>query len=421
LIFQKSEERKMNKKFYLQMFANPNTQVTTMNTPGNDMSPEMKAFYDTQLLENARKDHYFNQFGQEQSIPRGFDGKVEFRKIDTFAPATTPLVEGVTPDGQSINFTKLEAQVNQYGAYTTLSDLVETRTVDPVVMQVTEESGAQAADTLDIITRNEVTSGTNVMFGGGKTARHLLTASDTLTATLVNKINTNLKKNKAPKINGDYICIIHPSVAEDLRESSAWLEVHKYAQPTEIYNGEIGKLHNIRFIESTETKVEKGADLSATSRTLTVSSVASNVVTVSETLVADALVGRYVILKAKHWYVKANDTSTITLVDDVDKTTAAVLSDVSANDVVYPGEGGAAGIAIYECIAFGKDAYGRIKPTAESLEMIIKQKGSAGSADPLNQRSTIGWKASHGAKILYEERIVRVEVGSSYSSVDDAN
>jgi len=53
--------------------------------------------------------------------------------------------------------------------------------------------------------------------------------------------------------------------------------------------------------------------------------------------------------------------------------------------------------------------------------MIVKAKGSAGTADPLNQRSTVGWKAAHAAAILYEERLVRVECGSSYSDTDDAN
>lgn len=333
-------------KFDLQMFAansgveasNANVQTTGLNTTGNDLSPTMKTFYKTNLLKNARSQHYFNQFGQKQPLPRNNGRKVEWRKFDTFSKAMTPLTEGVTPDGNTVNMTHIEAELHQYGDYTTVSDLLQLEAVDPVIAAVTEEHGAQAGDTLDTITRNELITGTNVIFGGGKTSRANLTASDILTPTLVNQAYTFLKKMKTPTINGKYISIIHPSVAYDLRQSNEWIEVHKYAATTQIFNGEIGELHGVRFIEDTEQKI---------------------------------------------W-----DNS---------------------------------GVAVYATMFFGKDAYGIVDPSAEALEVIVKQLGSSGTADPLNQRSTVGWKASHAAKILYQERIVRVESGSFYSDVDQEN
>jgi N4-gp56 family major capsid protein len=53
--------------------------------------------------------------------------------------------------------------------------------------------------------------------------------------------------------------------------------------------------------------------------------------------------------------------------------------------------------------------------------MIVKVLGCGGTEDPLDQRSTVGWKASHTAMILYDERMVRVESGSSYSDIDIEN
>jgi N4-gp56 family major capsid protein len=76
-----------------------------------------------------------------------------------------------------------------------------------------------------------------------------------LTPDMVNKAVTWLKKNKAPTINGKYVAIIHPSVTYDLRSSDEWIEAHKYAAATEIFNGEIGELHGVRFIETTNAKV----------------------------------------------------------------------------------------------------------------------------------------------------------------------
>jgi N4-gp56 family major capsid protein len=323
----------------LQLFANANVQTTNLNSSGNDLSPEMKTFYVKTLLENARQEHYFNQFGQAQPLPAHGGNKVEWRKFATYAPATTPLTEGVTPDGNKQNVTTVVATINQYGDYTTVSDRMETEAIDNVVAAVTEEHSAQAADTLERITQNEVLSGTNVIYAGGKTSRDTLVETDTINTSLLNLAASILKKAHAPKINGEYVAIVHTSVAYDLRESDGWIEVNKYADPKNIYNGEIGKLHGIRFIEDPDVKLWKNSE----------------------------------------------------------------------------------GIAVYPTIVMGANAYGRIEPSAESLEVIVKQPGSAGTADPLNQRGTIGWKATHGAKILYDERIVRIESGSSQNDMDVSN
>ena len=408
--------------FDIQLFANPNTQTTDKATTGNDLSPTMKTFYKTSLLENARNEHYYNQFGQKQPLPKNGGNKVEWRKFDTFKKATTPLTEGVTPDGNTVNMTKIEKAIAQYGDYTTISDRLELEAVDPVIVGVTEEHGAQAGDTLEVITRNEVITGTVVEYAGSKTSRKTLTNSDLLTATLVNKAATALKKMKAPTINGKYIAIIHPSVAFDLRESAGWIDVHKYANPTEIYNGEIGELHGVRFIEDTEQKFWKGEPLTEGNANLSVKTnvSASTTVPVKEAISADeaaALAGRPILIGT----VAAEIASaTAGAAGSASLTTKAAVT-VSADDVIYPGEGGAGNVAVYATVFFGKDAWGIIEPSAESLEVIVKQRGSAGTSDPLDQRSTVGWKASHAAQILYDERIVRVESGSSYGSDDEAN
>lgn len=408
--------------FNLQLFADPNTQTTEKNTVGNDLSPTMKTFYKTSLLENARNEHFYNQFGQKQPLPKNNGKKVEWRKFDTFAKATTPLTEGVTPDGNTVNMTKIEKVIDQYGDYTTISDRLELEAVDPVIQAVTEEHGAQAGDTLEVITRNEVITGTNVILAGGRDYRYELASTDKLTPTLVDQAFTSLKKMKAPTIGGKYIAIIHPSVAYDLRESSDWIDVHKYAQPGEIFNGEIGELHGVRFVEDTEQKIWKGAGLTADAANLSVKTnvSADDDVDVKEAISADeatALAGVDVLIGGAKYTIAsatagAAGSAAIKLTSNVT---------CSANDVIYPAGGGAQNGAVYATVFFGKDAYGIIEPSAESLEVIVKQRGSAGTSDPLDQRSTVGWKACHAAKILYQERLVRVESGSYYSSTDSAN
>ena len=79
-----------------------------------------------------------------------------------------------------------------------------------------------------------------------------------LTPDMIAKAVTKMKKDRVPTINGKYYAVIHPSVAYDLRKSTEWIEAHKYAQPDEIYNGEIGELHGVRFIENTFAPVLTG-------------------------------------------------------------------------------------------------------------------------------------------------------------------
>ena len=90
---------------------------------------------------------------------------------------------------------------------------------------------------------------------------------------------------------------------------------------------------------------------------------------------------------------------------------------IAANAVVYPGEGGAGGIAVYGCVFLGKDAFAMVDVAGGSMEMIIKSKEEAGG--PLNQFGTIGVYFETGGGVLYEDRLLRVECGGFYSDVDE--
>jgi N4-gp56 family major capsid protein len=305
-------------------------------TTQSSMSPTMKTFYDTTLLENARETMVFTQFGEKQPLK---GNKVEWRKYNTFAKALTPLQEGVIPTGQTFGMTNIEAETTQHGDYVAVSDRLELESYDDVIFGATEEMGAAEGETYDTLTRNIIVGGNSVMYcPNGETKvslRSEITDACILTPDMVKKAATWLKKNKAPKINGSYVALIHPSVAYDLR-GKEWEEYQKYANPTPIFKGEIGELHGVRFIESTNAKI---------------------------------------------W--KENGTS------------------------------------VYATLFLGAKSFGILDPQGEGMEMIIKTKEQIGG--PLNQFGTIGYKFCHGAKILYQERLLRVESGSSLGADDEAN
>ena len=407
----------MNMELNYQMFADANTQTT------GGLSAEMKTYYGMELLENAKPQLVHNQFAATKPLPVGGGKTVEWRKFGAFDKALTPLTEGVTPDGSGISVSYITKELAQYGDYTTVSDMLDLTAIDDVVLEITDRHGNNMGLTLDTVTRNEIQQGNQVIYapvlgeGGKQTAvasRVALTPECKMTSELVAKAATQLKKMNAPTFDGKYVCIIHPSVAFDLRQDEAWIAAHQYAAATELFSGEIGELHGVRFVETTEAKIFRGDDLAKNSRNLAVKGAVSNNASVNfdgGTVESGSLVGRYVIIGGKRYKVVSNTDSSMTL----DKAITA------ADDaVIYPGEGGAEGCAVYGCLFVGKGAYG-VVDLSEGTEVIVKPRGSSGTADPLDQRSSVGWKGIHAAAILYDEYMVRVECGSSYSGEDKAN
>jgi N4-gp56 family major capsid protein len=320
----------------LQLFAEMNTQTTLLA----GLSAENKTFYDMTLIDEASAELVHDQFAQKRPIPKNGGKKIEFRKFASLPKATTPLTEGVTPDGKNLNVSTVEAEVAQYGDYIVQSDMLELTSIDNTIVEATKILGRQAGLTLDTITRNVMQSGTYVYYapksdGTAVTSRATLDATCKLTVDVIKRVVALLKKNNTPKIDGSYVGIIHPLVAYDLMSDPEWIDAHKYTNVDNIYNGELGKIGGVRFVESSEAKIYTGG--------------------------------------------------------------------------------------VFGTLIFGANAYGVTEITGGGLETIIKQKGSSGVADALDQRSSIGWKATKTAEILVQPYIYRVESKSALSDNAEEN
>ena len=337
-------------------YVNAGTGETTAFEGKYTLSPELKTFYDTELLENARVELFYAQFGKKQALPANNGTTVEWRKWNTFERAGQ-LVEGVIPTGQKFGVSTKQGAISQYGTYTSITDKLELRAYDDVILGATEEMGASAAETQEVLIRDALLVNTNVLYcdnitlatgavAGTPVSCADMEASSTamsmLTAAMVNKAVTIMKKNRVPRINGRYYAVIHPSVAHDLRESEGWIEAHKYAAPEELFNGEIGELHGCRFVEN---------------------------------VFAPVLEGEY------------------------------------ANK---------AGSKTYATYFFGKDAFGIIDPDGGALQMIVHDKDEIGGPLNQYSTIGYKFE-TNGATILYPERLLRVMSCSSFSAIDDAN
>ena len=319
----------------LQLFA----EVQTTLLPG--LSVEMKTFYDMTLIDEAQANLVHSQFGQKRPIPKNGGKVIEFRKFTALAKALTPLTEGVTPPGKSLEVTAFTAEIGQYGDFITQSDVLELTALDNTILEATKLLGRQAGATLDTIVREKMQSTTNVTYcpkgdGTAVTSRSNLDETCQLTVDVVNRVVAKLRAQNAPTIGGKYVAIIHPYVAYDLMSDPAWIDAHKYAKPDNLYEGEIGEIGGVRFVQTTEAKIYEGG--------------------------------------------------------------------------------------VFGSLFFGEGAYGVTEITGGGLETIVKQKGSAGTADPLDQRSSVGWKAMLTAELLIENYIVRVESKSkAFSATAIAN
>lgn len=328
----------------LQLFAGAlNINVTT----DSGLSAENKTFYDRTLLESAKPNLIHSQFGQKRPIPKNGGKKIEFRRYGALPKALTPLTEGVTPDGRKLTVTAIEAEVHQYGDYVALSDVLDLTAIDNNVLEATKAIGNQAGLTLDTITRNVLQAGTNVQYcpkvgASGTTAvtsRADIDATCKLTVDEIKKAVATLKANNVPKISGSYVAIIHPYAAYDLMSDPNWEEMHKYTSAENMYEGEIGRIAGVRFVESSEALIVK-----------------------------------------------------------------------TSNNP-----------AVFCTLVLGENAYGITEVTGGGLKTIIKQLGSAGTADPLDQRSTVGWKAMQTAEILQQNYMIRIESGGAFSGTAKAN
>ena len=293
----------------LQLFAN---ELQTTGTA--TLSAEMKTFYDMTLIDEAAPALVHDQFGQKRPIPKNGGKTIEFRKFSSLPKAMTPLVEGVTPDGKTLEVTTVTATVEQYGDYITMSDMLELTAIDNVIVEALKLLGRQGGATMDSVVRDILHTGTNVSYcpkigADGKetevTSRSALDDTCQLTVKVVQQVVAKLRAQNAPTISGKYVAIIHPYVAYDLMRDPEWIDAHKYATPENMYEGEIGEIGGVRFVQTTEAKVYENG--------------------------------------------------------------------------------------VFGTLFFGDGAYGTTEIGGGGMETIVKQKGSAGTADPLDQRSSVGY------------------------------
>ena len=256
-------------------------------TAGGVAGYQMKEFYSRQLLERAKEILVFNEFGQKATIPRQSGVTIEWRR---FAPLPLPavavpnsttgtpalptgspkLAEATPGPGRGLAFEKITATVAQYGDFVSGSDLVDVTSIDPIISQATDLLAQQAAESIDVITREVLCGGTNILFctrADGTVPTNFDTLYDPADtppsvaplsyATLVRARKIMFNK-KARKIGAGYPMIIGSDAWENLMMDADLKATWNYGRRDNLLSGELGSYMGFDFRETTLSRIAAG-------------------------------------------------------------------------------------------------------------------------------------------------------------------
>ncbi len=350
-------------------------------TTYGDISPAVAAYSVVRMLTRALPYLQLERFGQTYPLPLNSTQTAKFRRYyltgttgamgpDTGGTngnaspsamplALTPLTEGITPSGSTITNQDYTVQLFQYGDFVTITDVIEDTHTDPVLQQMTDILGEQAAQTVETLRYNVLKAGTNVWYAAKVSGRTSVNTAIALSDQ--RSVTTGLNRQNAKKIStvvgstadfntksveAAYMAVCHPDLESDIRNMTGFVPVASYGPHTTPFEGEIGSVEQVRYLTST----------------------------------------------------------IITPILSIGGTTGAGTTFRSANNT---------NVDVYPILVFGRDAFGMVplKGKSAMTPMVVNPKPTSG--DPLAQRGTVGWKLWQATVILQDAFMARLEVACS--------
>lgn len=269
-------------------------------TLSSDLSSQYREHFESQLLTYAVQATRKAEFGQKAPLPKGIGSKqISFFKYG--APDAT-MIKDITSSGDEVlastaynpidvfntsastgdgvrqlSLSKVTATLEQIGQVVVISDVLNNTEFLNSLAQATKTNGEDAALKCDNIVRDQLcktvaggggatnlssgAQGGNTMFAGTADDLTALGGSAKCSAADVLDVVTQLRINRAPEINGGYVSIAAPQVLRDLMRDNDWLNAATRSNVGALYNGEVGSLYGVRFVEDTNPhRVDDAAD-----------------------------------------------------------------------------------------------------------------------------------------------------------------
>ena len=333
-----------------------------LNTYG-DIGNATAGYYSRKLLRHAMPVIILERYGLTKPMPQNNTKIIQFRRSRPFSPATTPLAEGIPPAGSDFGYDTITVQIQQFGDWTSITDVVADTSKDMVLRDMGVRQGEQIGETREALTWDVVRAGSGVAYGGAITARSSVNNTALLTAAKQREIVAYLDEQKGKKftevlkgstnyetfaIEESYVAVGHTDMKPTVRDLKG-ANANDTFTPTARYGASMGVTHPREIGNFEETRYVLSPDL-----------------------------------------------------EPFRGAGAATPADGFKGDTNYD---------VYPMLFLSRDAYGAIALRGKSAvkPMVLNPNVPRGS-DPLGQRGTIGWKMWFACVVLNEAWMRRLEV-----------
>ena len=244
---------------------------TAYSGSNSSLNQAIQTIWSKEILFQAMPILRFEQFAvkkTELGVAPGL--RVNFLRYKNFAVDPSPLTEGVRMTTNALTAEQIAITVAEHGYAVAVSELLLNASFDDVMASASRLLGRHMAQYLDVQARNTLSAATSAVFGYDRTGVQGVNDwyNEGTVATQISDLDGNYKlstgavKDAAltlagkniPRLGETYVQFVHPKQSRDIRSNPEFIEVTKYAAPGNFMLGEIGRLYDVVFIETTQVK-----------------------------------------------------------------------------------------------------------------------------------------------------------------------
>lgn len=330
--------------------------LTTRSSPTITRANE--AYAVREALKHAAAIEILAKLGKVERMPANKGGTIEWRRVRPFSAATTPLVEGVTPDMTNFAYDRVVTPLREYGMVVGLTNRLTELNEEPVLKDIGMACGENMVRTKEAILWGTLRGGTNVAYSGTATQRsevvEPLSKSRQLNAvrflkgqkaTPVTSAVSSSPNYGSTGLRRAYVAVAHTDLQADIEAMDGFKDTSTYGTQSVISEWEIGSVGEVRYVLSPDLDPFRSAGGAAG---------------------------------------------------------GSVLSTNGTNADVYP------------IVYMGADAFGHVVIRgATSAEVTVIPPSDRTKEDPLGQRGVLGWRTWMSGIRLNEFWMLRLEVAAS--------
>jgi N4-gp56 family major capsid protein len=447
------------------------TVAVTNTSTSSGFQADVENYIQEEVEPLARRQLVAYQFGKPLHLDTNRGVTYTATRFERLPLPFAQLQEGVTPPGEPVQLVQVSATAQQWGDRVVVTDVANLTIKHPIFQQAIQLVSLQMPETLERNTLNTLIAANQVNFANGRANRAALVATDVMSPHESNKIVGSLLTYGAPRFNGDeredmmieagayrdpskspavmqhYVSLIHPLVAQDMRENSQVNTAWAYSDINRLYNNELGPFGGARFVETNMmpwwvgvaqvngTASTAGGTLATGTYYIQVTgspvqtSVEQRIYQISSSLSVTGPTGSVsVTIPTLLGYVFSvyigTTTSPVNLGLSASGPTTGPLAGQatqlpSGATVVVTGVGAAqtppaapaTGVYVFPSIFIGNNSYGQVILENPEFHYLT----GADKSDPLNQLRVVSWKVFYGSIILNQAFIARVESSSAFT------